>query len=107
MHNAAGEWVDAPVVPNCFIINLGDLMARWTNNALVSTLHRVVNPPQDSGTESRRLSLVFFHNPNYDAEVKCIPTYLKPGETPKYPATTSGGHLRRQFVATQMAAAPQ
>jgi len=107
VHNAAGEWVDAPVVPNCFIINLGDLMARWTNNALVSTLHRVVNPPQDSGTESRRLSLVFFHNPNYDAEVKCIPTCLKPGETPQYPATTSGEHLRRQFVATQMPAAPQ
>ena len=61
VHNAAGEWMDVPVVPNCFIINLGDLMARWTNNAWVSTLHRVVNPPLDSGAESRRLSQI--HRP--------------------------------------------
>ena len=107
VRNAAGEWVEVPVVPDCFIVNLGDLMARWTNDAWVSTLHRVANPPQDSGAESRRLSLVFFHNPNYDAQVSCIPTCLKPGGTPKYPATTSGEHLRRLFVATQMAAAPQ
>jgi isopenicillin N synthase-like dioxygenase len=107
VRNAAGEWVEVPVVPDCFIVNLGDLMARWTNDAWVSTLHRVVNPPPDSGAESRRLSLVFFHNPNYDAQVSCIPTCLKPGEMPKYPATTSGEHLRRLFVATQMAAAPQ
>ena len=53
--------MDVPVVPNCFIINLGDLMARWTNNAWVSTLHRVVNPRLDSGAESRRLSQI--HRP--------------------------------------------
>jgi isopenicillin N synthase-like dioxygenase len=107
VRNAAGDWVDVPVAPDCFIVNIGDLMARWTNNAWVSTLHRVVNPPRDSGEDSRRLSLVFFHNPNYDAEVSCISTCLKPGETPKYPPTTSGEHLRRLFVATQMATVPQ
>jgi isopenicillin N synthase-like dioxygenase len=103
-HNAAGDWVDVPIFPGCFIVNIGDLMARWTNDAWVSTLHRVVNPPPDAGAESRRLSLVFFHNPNYDAEVSCIPTCVKPGETPKYPSTTSGEHLRRLFLATQMSA---
>ena len=102
--NAAGDWVDVPILPGCFIVNIGDLMARWTNDAWVSTLHRVVNPPLERGAESRRLSLVFFHNPNYDAEVSCIPTCLKPGETPKYPPTTSGEHLRRLFVATQISA---
>ena len=55
--------------------------------------------------ESRRLSLVFFHNPNYDAEVTCIPTCLSPGEFPKYDPTTSGEHLRRLFTATQLSAA--
>ncbi|HEX3538495.1 MAG TPA: 2-oxoglutarate and iron-dependent oxygenase domain-containing protein, partial [Stellaceae bacterium] len=72
--NAAGEWVDVPAIPGCFIVNLGDLMARWTNDAWVSTLHRVVNPPEDLAADSRRISLVFFHNPNYDADVSCIPT---------------------------------
>jgi isopenicillin N synthase-like dioxygenase len=102
--NAAGDWVDVPVIPGCFIVNLGDLMARWTNDAWVSTLHRVVNPPEDAGAEARRLSLVFFHNPNYDAPVACIPTCLRPGDTPKYEPTTSGEHLQRLFVATQVAA---
>jgi isopenicillin N synthase-like dioxygenase len=100
--NATGDWVDVPVVPGCFIVNLGDLMARWTNDAWVSTLHRVVNPPEEAGPESRRMSLVFFHNPNYDAPVACIPTCLKPGDAPKYDPTTSGEHLRRLFVATQV-----
>jgi hypothetical protein len=44
---------------------------------------------------------VFFHNPNYDAEIACLPTCLGPGEAPKYPPTTSGEHLRTQFLRTQ------
>ena len=101
VYNKAGEWVPVPIVPDCYVVNIGDLMARWTNDAWVSTLHRVVTPPADAGAESRRQSLVFFHNPNYDAAVDCIPTCLAPGEAPKYAPTTSGEHLRRLFVATQ------
>jgi isopenicillin N synthase-like dioxygenase len=86
-----------PVVPGTFIINIGDLMARWTNDAWVSTLHRVVNPPAEAGAESRRQSLVFFHNPNYDAVISS----LAPGGPGKYPAITSGEHLRQLFTATQ------
>ena len=105
--NAAGEWVDVPAIAGTFIVNLGDLMSRWTNDAWVSTLHRVVNPSKELAADSRRISLVFFHNPNYDADVSCIPTCLKPDEQPKYPPTTSGEHLRRLFVATQLGEARQ
>jgi isopenicillin N synthase-like dioxygenase len=101
--NSAGQWVDVPIVPDCFIINIGDLLARWTNDIWVSTLHRVINPPLDAGAGARRQSLVFFHNPNYDAEISCIPTILHDGEAPKYLPTTSGAHLRSLFVATQNA----
>lgn len=101
VRNAAGAWVDVPVVPGTFIVNIGDLMARWTNDAWVSTLHRVVSPSPDAGTDSRRQSVIFFYNPNYDAPVTCIPTCLRPGEQPLYPPTTSGEHLRRQFTVTQ------
>jgi isopenicillin N synthase-like dioxygenase len=95
--NAAGEWVDVPIVPDCFIINIGDLLALWTNDVWVSTLHRVVNPPANSGSASRRQSLVFFHNPNYDAEI----VSLVPDVVARHAPTTSGKHLRQLFVATQ------
>jgi isopenicillin N synthase-like dioxygenase len=98
--NAAGEWVDVPIVDDCLIVNIGDLLARWTNDTWVSTLHRVVNPPAGAGAESRRQSLVFFHNPNYDAVIES----LVPGAPAKYPRTTSGEHLRQLFTATQNAA---
>ncbi|MBK4735376.1 isopenicillin N synthase family dioxygenase [Noviherbaspirillum pedocola] len=99
--NAEGVWVDVPIVPDCYIINIGDLMARWTNDTWVSTLHRVVNPPAGSGEDSRRQSLVFFHNPNYDAEISCIPTCRAEGEVPRYQPITSGEYLRNAFVTTQ------
>ena len=48
--NAAGHWVDVPIIEGTFVINIGDLMARWTNDAWVSTLHRVINPPAGNRT---------------------------------------------------------
>jgi len=94
--NAAGDWVDVPILADSFIVNIGDLLARWTNDAWVSTLHRVVNPPEDAGAASRRLSLVFFHNPNYDAPIENLT-----GGVAKYPPTTSGAHLAKLFRTTQ------
>jgi isopenicillin N synthase-like dioxygenase len=68
-----GRWVDVPCVAGGFVVNLGDLMAIWTNNRWVSTMHRVVNPPVDVASRER-LSIAFFHQPNHDAEIACIPT---------------------------------
>ncbi len=94
VRTAKGDWVDVSTEPNDFVINVGDLMAMWTNDRWVSTLHRVGNPPRDVAAEkSRRLSHVFFHQPNYDAEVVCLPTCQDAGRPPKYPPTTSGDHL--------------
>jgi isopenicillin N synthase-like dioxygenase len=99
--NADHDWVDVTPRPGCFIVNIGDLMARWTNDRWVSTLHRVVNPPENLTAGSRRQSIVFFHNPNYDAVIRPIPTCVERGDAPKYPTTTSGDHLRAKFTATQ------
>ncbi len=60
--DASGEWVDVPSVPDSFVVNLGDLMARWTNDRWKSTVHRVV-PPKDLSRD--RLSLVFFQQLNF------------------------------------------
>lgn len=99
--NKEGEWVDVPIMEGTYIVNLGELMARWTNDAWVSTLHRVANPPAEHALGSRRQSIIFFHNPNYDADITCIPSCAGADNPPKYPPTTSGDHLRNQFVRTQ------
>jgi isopenicillin N synthase-like dioxygenase len=93
----AGEWVAVPSVPGGFVVNIGDLMARWTNDRWVSTLHRVVCPRCESGSH-RRQSIAFFHQPNWDVEIVCLPTCLAVGEKPKYPPVTSGVHLREKFL---------
>jgi len=100
-----GAWLDVPHLPGCFVVNIGDMLARWTNDRWVSTLHRVVNPPLDRLGESRRQSVVFFQNPNYDAVVSCLPSCADPANPPKYLTTTAGGHLREKFLSTQQAIA--
>lgn len=91
-----GSW--APVQPRAgeFVVNLGDMMARWTNDRWASTLHRVVNPPLGVAA-SRRLSIGMFVHPNYDQRIECVPTCLAPGETPRYPVITAGEHIKRKI----------
>jgi isopenicillin N synthase-like dioxygenase len=96
-----GGWLDVPILPGCLIVNLGDAMQRWTNDVWVSTLHRVVNPPRAQALSSRRQSLVFFHNPNYDAPIECLPSCRDEAGGAKYEPVTSGDYLRMKFVATQ------
>ena len=95
-----GEWAGIPPVPGAFIINIGDLMARWTNDRWVSTLHRVVIPSEEDGGMKRRMSLAYFHQPNWSAEISCLPSCLNPGETPKYEPVLSGPYLMSKFKST-------
>jgi isopenicillin N synthase-like dioxygenase len=95
-----GSWIAVPPIPGAFVINLGDLMQRWTNDRWVSTLHRVVNPSPQEGGMARRQSLAFFHQPNWSAEIECLDACLAPGETPKYGPVLSGPYLMSKFRAT-------
>ena len=68
-------------------------MAEWTNDRWVSTLHRVINPPRDKALGSRRLSMAFFHQPNYDAVIECLPTCTGPGNPPRHASVRYGDYL--------------
>jgi isopenicillin N synthase-like dioxygenase len=96
--NSAGDWIDVPAIANTFVVNLGDLIARWTNQRWVSTLHRVCNPPAELAGRARRQSIIFFANPNFDARIECIPTCIGPGRPAREPPVTAGEHLHAQLA---------
>lgn len=96
-----GAWREVPPVPGAFVINIGDLMALWTNDRWVSTLHRVVS----DGNPARRQSLAFFHQPNWDQDIVCIESCLEPGETARYAPVKSGPYLMSKFTSTVKPAA--
>jgi isopenicillin N synthase-like dioxygenase len=98
VRNKAGEWIDVAAVPGTFVVNIGDLMMQWTNDLWSSTMHRVINPPRELAYDSARISLVFFHQPNYDAMVSCLPSCASPDNPPKYAPVSSGDHLLSKFV---------
>ena len=85
-----GEWVEVICPPGGFVCNIGDALARWTNNRWRSTLHRVGNPPPDAQNVDR-ISLVHFHSPNHDALIECIPSCLG-DKGPKFEPITFADH---------------
>ena len=93
-----GRWHEAPVVEDGFIVNIGDLLMRWTNDRFKSTLHRVATPLHGSG--ARRLSIAYFVAPNYDSIVECLPTCHAPDNPAKYPPVTVAGYRNARFART-------
>ncbi|MCD9145112.1 isopenicillin N synthase family dioxygenase [Streptomyces albireticuli] len=96
VQGADGEWLDVPVIPGSFVINIGDLMAIWTNDKWVSTVHRVVNPPREAA-HRERYSMPFFHQPNFDAVIECIPTCADPDRPARHEPVLSGEYITEKF----------
>ena len=99
-----GTWSPVVARPHELVINLGDMMARWTNGRWASTVHRVSNPPVLDLSASRRQSIGYFMHPDYDAPIRCIPTCLEPGATPRFAEISAGGHIRAKIERSHKAA---
>ncbi|MDZ7828126.1 MAG: 2-oxoglutarate and iron-dependent oxygenase domain-containing protein [Halofilum sp. (in: g-proteobacteria)] len=100
VRNRDGEWADVPTVEGAFIVNIGDAMMRWTNDRWVSTVHRVVNPPDHGRANSRRQSIPFFHNPNADAVIECFEAFRDADNPPKYHPVTYGEYADLKYRQT-------
>ena len=95
------DWIPINAEENTFIINIGDMMARWTNDRWVSTMHRVITQNQnETGVSKRRQSIAFFQNPNFDAVISCLPTCFDDNNIAKYQDIQAGQYLMDRFQAT-------
>jgi isopenicillin N synthase-like dioxygenase len=94
-----GTWADVTARRDEFIVNIGDMMQRWTNDRWLSNLHRVVNPPAERRAGSRRMSMGYFLHPNYDAEIACLPTCSGAGDPERYPPVRAGDMMRKKLEA--------
>lgn len=88
VRNRHDEWIAAPPIPGAFVMNVGDILQRWSNGRFASTPHRVRNLKP-----AARYSMPFFFDPSMAALVECPPQILGAGEAPKHPPVVYGDYL--------------
>ncbi|RYC66158.1 hypothetical protein CHU98_g70 [Xylaria longipes] len=92
--NQQGHFINATPMTNALIMNVGDLLMRWSNDYLKSTLHRVTlpSPARDSGVEPSmalsRYSIPYFVAPDPTAVIECLSACADAQNTPRYPPVT-------------------
>jgi len=84
----SGEWIEAPHIPDSFVVNIGDLMAFWTNDRFTSTPHRVTNR-----SDAERYSIPMFFNPDFDTIVECLPGAASPDNPSRYGPIHYGNYV--------------
>jgi isopenicillin N synthase-like dioxygenase len=90
-----GTWLHAPSVPGAAIINVGDLLNRWTNGQLRSVLHRVI-PPKGEAAERSRYSATLFYEPRHETVISCLKPCQSPTRPALYPPITAGERLEQR-----------
>jgi isopenicillin N synthase-like dioxygenase len=84
-----GTWLPADPIPGAFVVNIGDMIERWTNGLWKSTLHRVVHRG-----ETQRVSVPFFYEPDFEAVVKPLEKCVaETGGRAIHGGSTYGEHL--------------
>lgn len=96
-----GTFVDATPIPGTCVVNAGDLLARWSNDTIKSTIHRVVKPPTCEGSiHPARYSIAYFCNPNTESFIETIPGTYADEAQKKYKGIQSGEYLVKRLEAT-------
>ena len=98
VQNAAGAWIDAPVLEGSLIVNTGDMIRQWTNDRWCSNEHRVLPPSPDAPNEEL-VSLVFFHEPDADAMIAPLTTCVSEGNPARYEPISASDYLYAKFAA--------
>ena len=96
-----GGWNDVRPAPGALLINLGDLLARWTNDRWRSTMHRVLAPIAANGQPLLRRSAAYFHDGNADAVVSCLPGCADEANPPLYEPITVAEHISAKLAGSR------
>lgn len=88
-----GEWTMVAAPAMSLIVNLGDMLARWTNDRYVSTPHRVSAP-----AASDRYSVPFFVNPDPATTVSCLPACVTTERPCRYEPVTASEFLAQRIA---------
>ena len=97
-----GRWHEAPIIPGSFLINIGDMMSRWTNGRWRSTLHRVTNPPRHLSGSTQRLSIVTFVRPDDEAEIVALPGCVDAEHPALFPPIKAGVYSRGKISTSSL-----
>jgi isopenicillin N synthase-like dioxygenase len=97
---ADGTWHPVQPASGALLVNLGDALARWTNDQWISTMHRVA-PPRVDGRLVPRRSAAFFHDGNVDATIAPLATCVGPDRPALYQPVTVGEHLRAKLAGSR------
>lgn len=92
-----GEWIPITALPEQIIVNVGDMLARLTNNKLKSTIHRVVNPPRELMTNSR-FSIPFFMHPRSEMDLSCLENCVDDENPQQFENITAGEFLEQRLA---------
>ncbi|GAB4858075.1 hypothetical protein Ancab_015977 [Ancistrocladus abbreviatus] len=93
-HRKPPVWENVIHIDGALIVNIGDMMERWTNCLFRSTLHRVMPTGQE------RYSAAFFLDPNEDCVVKCLESCCSETSPPRFPPIRSGDYLQERYRLT-------
>ena len=87
MQSKSGDWIEAPPIAGTLVCNIGDLLARWSNDRFASTLHRVINRSNNA-----RYSIPVFFDPHTDTIVDPINLGVSK-QNCKYESIVAGQHI--------------
>jgi isopenicillin N synthase-like dioxygenase len=88
-----GKWIPITVVDNAIVVNIGDMMERYTNGKLKSTIHRVVNPENKEEMKKSRYSIPFFMHPKSEMSLACLENCVSNDNPKQYGDITAGEFL--------------
>ena len=94
----SGTWHPVATPRGTLTCNIGDMLARWTNDRWTSTLHRVVPPPRTSSGSVRRRSVARFLDCEPDRTIACIPSCCAPDRQPRYEPVAAGDWLMAKLL---------